>query len=436
MIFSFQVSRAGWRALLRSSRILVSGEVVSRLLGFASVFVMARAIEPGGFGIVSLGTTLVIFFSILVDAGTEVLKVRDIAREPRRLREHSEPILGLRLALSAPAALLFGAMVLLAADSGGDRLTLWVFALVLPVVALNPRWMVIGVDASRAIAAGSILKEFVVLIGVLLLVRQLHDTLIVAVLIVAGELAYATVVLYVVRRRFGLLRPRIDIEVWRRTLRQGRPILVNNLARTAVFSFDILLIAFFLTRDSVGLYSAAYKPVLFTVSALALFFVSFLAHYSAAQGEDARQLFRRTVSLGVGLTIPVALVVTFESGLVVKLAFGAAFGGAATALAVLIWTVPILALSGAYRQALVAAGREDRLMRNNVGGALFNVAANLAVIPVAGIAGAAAVTVASEALIAALNSRAVVELGLERSPLSVVADYIRWHAPLPSRREG
>ena len=436
MRFPFQVSRAGWRALLRSARTLVSGEVLSRLLGFASVFVMARAIEPEGFGIVTLGTTLVIFFSILVDAGTEVLSVRDIAREPRRLRELSEPILGLRLALSLPAALLLGAVVLVAADTGGDRLTLWIFALALPMVALNPRWMVLGVGGSRAIAAGSVLKELVVLIGVVLLVRKLHDTLLVAVLIAGGELAYTATVLLALRRRFGLLRPRIDLAAWRGTLRQGKPILVNNLARTVVFSFDVLLIAFFLTRESVGLYSAAYKPVLFAVSVLALFFVSFLAQYSAASGEDARQLFRRTVTLAVGGTVPLALLVAIESGTVVDLAFGAQFGGAAAALAVLVWTVPIVALSGAYRQALIAGGREDRLMRINVAGALFNVAANLAVIPVAGIVGAAGVTLASEVLIAALNARAVVALGLERSPVSVIADYLRWHIPLPSRREG
>ena len=405
---------------------------MSRLLGFASVFVLARALEPGGFGIISLGTTLVIFFSILVDAGTEILNVRDIAREPERLRELSEPILGLRLALSLPAAALLGAGIFVAADSAGDRLTLGIFALVLPMAALNPRWMVLGVDGSKAIAVGSVLKELVVLIGVLALVRQLHDTLIVALLVAAGELAFAGAVLYAVRRRFGLLRPRIDLEAWRRTLRRGRPILINNLARTAVFSFDVLLIAVLMTRESVGLYSAAYKPVLFAVSALSLFYLSFLAHYSAAIGEDARQLFRRTVTLGIGATVPVALLLTFESSTFVELAYGEAFAETATALAVLIWTVPILAVSGPYRHALIAGDQEHRLMLNNVIGAVVNVAANLAVIPHFGIVGAAAVTIVSEAIIATLNARAVVVLGLESSPVTVLVEWVRWHAPVRS----
>lgn len=429
---SWDVSRAGWRGLLRSFRLLMSGELAARLLGFASVFVLARAIEPAGFGIVSLGTTLVIFFTILVDAGTEVLNVRDIARQPGRLREIAEPVLGLRLTLSVPAAALFGATVFVAADEAADRLTLGVFALVLPMAALNLRWMVLGVGASKAIAVGSVAKELLVLAGVVVLVRERHDTLIVAVLVAAGELANAAVVLYALYRRFGFLRPRVHVRIWSRILRDGRPVLINNVARTVVFSLDVLLIALFLGRESVGLYSAAYKPVLFALSALSLFFVSFLAHYSAAAGEDARQLFRRTVAVAVGVTVPAAAVAALASGQFVRIAYGDAFTGAAAAMAVLVWTLPILAVSGAYRHALIAGHREHRLMRNNLVGALFNAVANLAAIPLAGIVGAAAVTIASEALITALNVRAVVGYELERSPVTVLAEWLRWHVPVRS----
>ena len=35
----FQMSRAGWRSLLQSFRVLISGELVARVLGFLSIFV-------------------------------------------------------------------------------------------------------------------------------------------------------------------------------------------------------------------------------------------------------------------------------------------------------------------------------------------------------------------------------------------------------------
>ena len=434
MMPRFDHSRAAWRAVLQTSGTLMTGQLAARLLGFATVFVLARAIEPRGFGLVTLGVTLVLFFGIVVDAGTEVLNVRDVAREPQRLRAIVEPVLGLKLALSVPAAALFGVAVFAAADSSADRMALGLFVLVLPIAALNLRWIVVAIGGSRAIAVGGVIKELILLAGVLLLVRETHDTTLVALLIAVGELASVLVVLRWTKRRFGLLRPRIDLKAWRDALRSGSPILVNNLARTVVISLDVVLIALFLDREAVGLYSAAYKPVLFVISGMALFFVSFLAHYSAAAGEEAKQLFRRTVTLAVMVTVPAALLLASESSFLVRLTYGDAFAGAAAVLTVLAWSVPIAAVSEPYRQALIAGGRERLLMRNNVIGAALNGAANLAVIPLVGIVGAAAVTLASEALIALLNARAVVAHRLERSPVRVLADYIRWHKPTLPRR--
>lgn len=430
---SFQDARAGWRSLLASFRTLVSGEVAARALGFLSVFVLARALTPAGFGIVTLGTTLVLFLRLVVDAGTEVLNVRQIAREPGRLREIVEPILGLRLALSIPATALLAAAVLVAAKPGADRIALGAFALILPMTALNLRWMVIGVGGSKAIAVGNVAKELVILLGVLALVHRAHDTVVVALLMAGGELVGAVILLDAMRRRYGLLRPRVDLTLWRRNLRASRPIALNSIARTVVYSFDVLLIAVLLDRRSVGLYTAAYKPVLFAVTCMAIFFMAFLASYSAATGDDARQLFRRTVATAVGGTVAAALALSLGSSAFSHLAYGDGYGGAAAPLAILAWTLPVLAVSAAYSNALVAAHREDVVMRNNVVGAVFNVAANAVAIPLLGIGGAAAVTVCSELLILTLMARAVVNAGLERSPGQILRDFARWHRH-PRRR--
>jgi O-antigen/teichoic acid export membrane protein len=428
------MSRAGWRSLLQSFRVLISGELAARVLGFLSIFVLARALEPGGFGLVTLGTTLVAYLVIFVDSGTETLNVRNIAREPQRFRDIVEPVLGLRLALSVPAAGVLGVAAVIAAEPGSDRVALGLFALILPMAALNVRWMALGVRASRAIAMSAVAKELIVLIGVLLLVRRSHDTVIVAVLIAAGELLAASVLLDAMRRRFGFIRPRIDLAAWRASLHAGRTILVNSLARATVYSFDILLIAVVLTRVDVGLYTAAYKPVLFAITGLAIFYVSFLASYSAAKGEDAAQLFRRTVAIALGATVPVALVTSITSEHLTRLAYGSDYEGAAVALAILVWCVPVLAVTGAYAQAMIAGHRERRLMKINVIGAAVNVAGNVAAVPLVGIAGAAAVTLASEVLILTLMARAVVGYGIERSPWDLAKDFVRFHKPARSGR--
>ena len=397
-----------WRTLVRSFSALAVGEGVARLLGLGAVLWTARRLEPAGFGLITLGATLVAWFSLVVDSGTEVLKTRDISRHPNRFREIAEPVLGLRLVLSAGATAVFVVAALFATDRPADRNLLWLFALVLPARALNLRWMVLGVRASKAVAVGNVTSQLVFMGGVLLLVSDKHDTLDVPILQAGGEFAYALVVLAAVAPQFGVLIPRVDLAGWVATLRASLPLFVNSAARAAVYSFNIVLIAVILERSDVGFYAAAYKPILFFIGATGLFFISFLASYSGASAEHAPALLSRTIRVSALVTLPLAIGLSATSSVVVSVVYGHAYAPAATTLAILSWMIPVLALAGPYSNVLVAGDRQSILMRNNLVSAAFSVAANIAVVPFAGIEGAAVVAVASQFLVLALNYKSAV----------------------------
>lgn len=406
-------TQPAWRALVRRFAALASGESAARLIGFVAVILMARRLSPTGFGLVVLGTTLVNWFRIVVDSGTEVIGVRDVARNPRRFREIAEPILGLRLALSlAAGGLLAGTAVLLPATAT-DRQAAVLFAVVLPVVALNLRFMVLGVEKAKAVAVGNVASQAVIVAGVVTLVQSRHDLLLVPAVLAVGELLYAIVVLGAVARRFGLVRPRVNLTAWFGLLRTGFPLTVNSVARTALYSFDVVLIGILLSRWEVGLYGAAYKPVMFGSGLVALLSVSVLAACSVpgAAGERAA-LVRRTALTAGGVTTLVAVGLSLGADLFLTRFFGQGYGAAAPALAILAWTLPVLACTIPYGSVLIAADRQRRLMRNNLTGAAFNVAANFVAVPLVGIEGAAAVTVASLLIVLVLNQRDAVRLGL------------------------
>ncbi len=411
---------SSWRALVHRFGALAIGEVLAQLCGFVAIIVMARRLDPHGFGLVTLGTTLVVWFGLIADSGTEVLNIRDISRRPDHFKRLAEPVLGLRLLLSAGAMLLLVGASFVASDRDSDRYVLWLFALVLPMLAFNLRWMVLGVQGAKAVAVGNVAGRVLLMVGVLLVVWNVHDTLRVPLLSAGAELIYAVVVLLAVTRRFGLIRPRINVEAWRNTLKHSLPLMVNQIARATVYSFDILLVAVLLGREDVGFYGAAIKPVLFLSGALGLFYISFLTSYSTASPAHAGQLFRRTVVVSSAAAGLVAVGVAALSPIIVTLFYGHAYDDAALPLAVLAFSVPVLAMAGAYGTALIAGHQQVVLMRNNAVGAIFNVLANFAVIPVAGIAGAAAVTVASEVLNLVLNYRSAVRAQLAPSLAEVI----------------
>lgn len=400
-----------WARLVRNFGTLVLGEAGARLLSFGALIWMARELGPDGFGLVTLGTTLVVWFTLVADAGTEVLSIRDVSRRPERFRSIVEPLLGLRLALSSVAMVLLAASALVASARLSDRIVLGLFALVLPMTAFNLRWVVLGLGASRAVAAGNVLSELLFVVGVLLWVDQVRDTIHVPILEAAAELTYAAVIFIVIGRRYGRLRIRIDLEAWRRLLRDGAPLMLSQVARAVVYFFDILLVAVLLGRTQVGFYGAASKPVLLLAGAVGLFFVSFLSTYSAASA-DRGQLFRRTFRVASAASLLAAVIVAVSAPALVGAVFGGAYDAAAAPLAILVFSIPALAVGGGYGVALVAGDRQRVLMRNAVAAAVLNIAGNAILIPLVGINGAAAVTVASEVLNAFLNYRSAVTRGL------------------------
>jgi PST family polysaccharide transporter/O-antigen flippase len=406
--------------MARSFITLATGEGLARAIGVVTTILLVRRLNPGGFGLVSLGIALVGWFRLVVDSGTESLNVREISRRPDRFREITDPVLGLRLILSVVAAALFviGGYALTTAPT--SRTVLLRFALVLPAVAINLRWMVLGIRQARAVAIGNVASRLAVLIGVLAVVTHPHDTGRVPFLEAIAEATYAMVIIVIVARSFGFVRPRIDIAKWKATLKESSPLFIYGACRATILTVDLFLIQLILGPLRVGWYGAGIRPGVFFLGAMGLFSVSFLSAFSAAHDREAFTLFRRTARLTTGSMTVVAAIVAATSSVVVPLIYGDRYDPSIAVLAIFVWTLPLAALDVNYASALIARERQGLLMGNNIVGALFAVGACAAVIPWLGIDGAAGVRVATYALVLGLNHRSCVRNHLAPSVLAVL----------------
>ena len=396
----------GWRMLARRSAALFAGEGAARVVGFVIVLVLARRLGPSGFGVVTLGLTLVAWFAFVVDSGTELLNVRNVARQPARFREIAEQMLGLRLAISFAAAIVFVVGVEVVARSAFTRDTVVLFALLLPAIALNLRWMVLGVGGSRGVAAGNAASRLLVLVGVLLLVAGVHDVKLVPFLEALGELTYALIVLVFVGGRLGSMRPRMDLAVWRSTLQQSFPLMVGGVARAIIFSFDIVAISLALGPRDVGIYGVASKPVAFAAAFVGLFSLSFLSAFSATSAEHEAALHGRAWRVSVVVSCALAAALSLASFLVPTV-FGEEYRDAVPVLAVIAWRMPFAALTGVYATVLVARERQLTLMWNGIVAVPAVIAIDLVAILLFGLMGAAVASIVVAALFFLIIYRSV-----------------------------
>jgi len=393
-----------WRVLVRSFTTLVVGETVARVFGLVAFVLLARELGPTSLGIVAVGMALVSRLSVISDSGTELLAVRDVAREPERFRELTEKILGLRLALSLAVGALFVAGVYVFTDPSTARSVEIRFALALPAMALNLRWIALGVHQERAAAAGNVSARAAFLVGVALFVLPTGSVLHVPYVYAASELVYALVVLLAVLPRHGLVLPRVDLPFWSATLRQSFPLLVSALAR-GIAPVELLIITAFATAREAGLYTTGAKPMYFVATLMGLFYVSFVASYSAATPPEAAVLLRRSALTSGAASIAAALAVTFIGTALLPVVFGHSYADAAAVMAILAWRLPFSALSAPLNGLLLSAGRQQLLMRNTIVSSVLTIAGDLVAMPLFGIAGVAAMSVLGGALLLALNYR-------------------------------
>lgn len=398
-------ARGSWRRMMRSFLALAMGEGGARALGFVAVILLARHLGPGGFGLITLGVSLVGWFALVVDSGTETLNVREISRNPGRFREISDRVLGLRIVLSVLAALIFVGGAYLLSQSPHDRSVLVRFGFVLPAIALNLRWMVLGIGQARAVAIGNIASRLLFLAGVVALVSLHADVTRVPYLEAGGELAYALVIIVLIGRKVGIARPKVDLPYWRKTLRQSVPLMLYGVCRATILAFDLLIVTAFLGPSKVGFYGAALKPVLTILGSLGLLSVSFLSAYSAIDPAHAAALFRRTARAALAICLPIAIVLSAGATIIVPLLYGRHYDPAIGLLAVIAWSIPLSALGVPYTSVLIAREQQKDLMRNSLVGLAFNITAVLIAVPLVGVYGAAGVRVATGALVLVLNYR-------------------------------
>jgi O-antigen/teichoic acid export membrane protein len=376
--------------------------VAARACTFALAIVLARKLGVSAYGrygiAVAIGSMIVPLFDIGItpymtrevarNRASGDLQAVGLARQKALLAIAALSLTALITAIVAPGWDSFGVLVVMVASMLADGFSGFVYSYFqgLERMAFQARQTTL---AAMARGLGGIACVFI--FGSLLSV-------------IAWMLVVSAVQVGVAARRFtGALGERAPEAVAdRRTSIDWRSVITMGLITLFALIYlqvDAVIIGIFENNHAVGLYVAAYAivgglQIIPWQIAVALTPV-FARSYSSdpARFQKVWQDGLRAVLL---ISVPLALVATLLAGPLLTFAFGAKFHAAATALAILAWSSPIWSLNMTCGAALRAAGRERWLAWATGVGLALNIGLNLWAVPEFGIAGASAVTVATE----------------------------------------
>ncbi|MFN2508034.1 MAG: oligosaccharide flippase family protein [Chthoniobacterales bacterium] len=374
------------------------GTILARIVAFFATAYLARTLAPAGFGIIGFASALFVYFSLLVSGGINAVGAREVAHRPDEASSIAASVTLARLALALLAAAGIALLALFLPKPPEVKLVVLLMAPLAVTLALDTSWAYKGLERNGRVCLALVFAQLIYLAAVWAFVRGPGDIALVPIAQLAGELG-AALLLLIPLLRWGRLR--LDLhEAWR-ILAMTRFLAVTKLLRALIFTFDLVLIGFWLGETDAGLYTAPYRICFLLLAIAATIQVAYLPAMTRASRHGSHEtsaVADRSLALQAAVGAPfvvggILLAAPLLTGL-----FGADYRPAADCFRLLLLSVGFIFLHSALHNVFVAHHRMNVEMWNMAAAAAANVVLNLLLIPRFGLTGAAAATAAAEGL--------------------------------------
>lgn len=381
----------------------IAGKAITVAISLLTTGIITRKLGVTSYGFYILVTSMFVFLDALSDFGTLTIGVREVAKGKKVLAD----LIELKTIVTAIAWIL-GLVIVW---SWGGFSTIRITA----TVALLMVWLTSAFGIMQIIFQSKLVMEKKMAVDVL------FPLLFLAALISwKGTVSLMWVfVVYLIARvvsmipGWWMIKQYEEIKgikivwhkaklksLWEQTWPMGIFILMFAAYDRLV---DSMLISHYIGTNEVAFYGLAYK-IYGVLIQPAYFYVNSIFPIMSSKTPGKRKLF--IVSLGLLALGLIGIVggVTILAPWMINILAGSAFAASATVLRILVWGCAFTYFGHLIGFTLIARGGQKKMLNVGIVGLIFNLTANLILIPHYGMYAAAGVTVATEAVDLALMS--------------------------------
>jgi O-antigen/teichoic acid export membrane protein len=394
----------GVTLLAPNARHLSVSQVVRRLFRMAVLFLAARLLGVEGFGTYALLLTIVEMVAMVSGAGYVDYLTREIAKAPEAAWPLALRVTQVRLLYMAPVAAVVLLLLTALRFTPGVVLSAAFFFL-----ALVPRAM--GESAQGVLKGlrhftlfpGLELAQGLILLalGPMLMARGygVRGIITAEILSVAGGAIFAMVA----AGRY-LNFKRTTTPAFRSVLRSTFVFNIYPFIGNVYDRIDVVLLARLAGSAAAGIYSLPYRAFAsLQVIPYGVMGALFPGLSSSQADDGARQRCARAMKFLYEAALLIVLCTAAFARPLLLLALGRAYAASADALNVLVWASVPTFLNYALNTLLLAAHREKVFLWTSITCTVFNISANLVLIPRYSYMAAAMATVLTEVLLLAQN---------------------------------
>jgi len=388
MLFNNNEELSNKQLLIKNTFWLGAVEFFSKILLFFVTVGLVRYWGAQEFGAFNLSFAYIAIFMILSDFGLTTIATRDVAKHKDLSEKYLGNLIGLKLALSVLIVLFFIMSFLFVKNPVSVPLlfTTLIFSLIQVFqgvfIAIFQAW-----EKMEMV----FLNRMIYYVGMLvsaLLVISFHGT---AIHLVLGYTisTLLSIVWGIFQINFLKIKIKIafDFGFWKELIKEALPLFGMTAATVIYANNDTLLIGRYFGNDQVGWYQTAFK-ILFAFQSVNVINYAIFPRITVLFHENKKKTVEKLIKLVIGLSllglIPLALLITWQRELIMKLIYGPSFVVSAWVMSLLIWSGVINYFRVFVGNLLVIKKKQNVVFWSVLIGTLVDLTINYFLIPKVG----------------------------------------------------
>jgi O-antigen/teichoic acid export membrane protein len=391
------------RLVARNFFSLSVAALAGRVVTLFSGIYIRRVLEVVAIGQLSWCTSVLSYFTLLINPGLETIAKRDVAQDPSRAGRYVSLLLMLQLLLAVSAFIFVAIFAMLGIRGPQISLILTVQAFGLLLIPLNLTWLLHANERMGPAALTEVVSQLLMLPAIILFIHS--PAHVVRYVLLAYPLRIGAI-LYLAwyANRHGLLRwseIHLTLKGAMPLVQAAIPLGFSQVAILLYYNFDAIFLGFTRGDATVGLYSTAYSLMLMpTLLSSSLTSAYFPALSRASTDPQQRQrVSREFLRVLTWVGFPLAAAGWAVGHHVVDLMYGKDFAASGILFEWLSLNVALVFFNIGMAQPLTAWDHQKIYFKITVVAAIANVLLNIVLIPRYGAPGAVFTTILAEAVV-------------------------------------
>jgi O-antigen/teichoic acid export membrane protein len=362
------------------------GELLAKLASLAFFAVLARKLGQSGVGVFVFALAWAEISMLLASLGLDRATIRWIARDRSRAAGLFGDVVGIKVALAVPIALVSFALVNVLTVGSNARLAIYVLTLGALFDALTRAAFSVftAVERSELTALSLIAQRMLAAaLGIGALAAG-YGVVTVSITYTAAAGAGFVLAIALLRRRLHLERAGVNPRGWRALGVNSIGFAVQDAFTVLLFRLDAVLLSLLATTAAVGRYGSAYRlfeSTFFLTYALGAAFAPMYTYLERDSEPTLQGVFQRSLKLSLLLLVPCAVVFGTLASFVTRTLFGSGLEAAADSLRILAPVVVLIGLVTLSTSLVVSRRRPVGVVWLSAAMTVLNVALNVALIP-------------------------------------------------------